>query len=285
MSYTTIISCHDLAQHYHDRQWIILDCQHNLADFNWGKQAYLKAHIPNAYFVPVEEVISGPKHNAEGQFRGRHPLPDPEVFIQAMRKFGINDSTQIVIYDGQKNMFASRLWWMLKWVGHQHVAVLDGGLPYWISQGLPTTDEIPVPEEGYLERHIAQVDTVPLSTVKDNLTSHAYQLIDARAPNRFQGENETVDPVAGHIPGALNRFFEDNLTADGLYKSAQALKEEWSALIKHPKSAIMQCGSGSSACQNLLALEIAGMHGAKLYAGSWSEWCSYSELPVATGDK
>lgn len=283
MVYHTLISSQDLAEHINTANWVILDCQHNLADFSWGKQAYLKAHIPHAQFVDVEAVVSGNKHDSEGHFRGRHPLPSKGVFIEQLRAYGINNDTQVIIYDVKNSMFASRLWWMLKWVGHEKVAVLDGGITHWQEQGLPVTTDVTAPHKtGNITEQPALVDTVDLAFVKKNLEQQQYRLIDARAPNRFRGENETVDPVAGHIPHALNRFFEDNLQADGTFKSPEQLKAEWAPLIKDPHFTIMQCGSGSSACQNILALEIIGLSGTKLYSGSWSEWCSYPELPVAT---
>lgn len=283
MAYSTLISSQDLAKHIDQPNWVIIDCQHNLADFSWGKQAYLTAHIPHAQFVDFEAVVSGDKYDAQGHFRGRHPLPDKAVFMNNMRKLGINNDTQVVIYDGKNSMFAARLWWMLKWVGHEQVAVLDGGLTHWQSQGLPVSTAVPEAKSlGNITERPALVNVVDLAFVKKNLDEQQYRLIDARASNRFHGQNETVDPVAGHIPHAINRFFEDNLQADGTFKSPEQLKAEWQPLIKDPHQTIMQCGSGSSACQNILALETIGLTGTKLYSGSWSEWCSYPELPVAT---
>lgn len=283
MAFTTLISAQELATQLSNPDWVILDCQHNLADFSWGKKAYQEAHIPHAQFVDVEAVISGDKHDAEGHFRGRHPLPTKAVFIERLKQFGINNDTQVIIYDVKNSMFASRLWWMLKWVGHENVAVLDGGITFWQSQGLPVTTEIKTPHAlGNIQEKTGLVDTVDLAEVKKNLTTQHYLLIDARAPNRFRGENETVDPVAGHIPHAINRFFEDNLQADGRYKTPDQLKQEWSGLISNPATTILQCGSGSSACQNALALDLIGLSGTKLYAGSWSEWCAYPELPIET---
>lgn len=283
MAYSTLISSQDLAEHINQSDWVILDCQHNLADFSWGKQAYLTAHLPHAQFVDVEAVVSGDKHDTEGHFRGRHPLPTKSAFIENMRQFGINNDTQVIIYDTKNSMFAARLWWMLKWIGHEQVAVLNGGLAHWQSQGLPVTATVSEAREpGHITERPALVDTVDLAFVKKNLDQQQYRLIDARASNRFHGQNETVDPVAGHIPHAINRFFEDNLQADGTFKSPEQLKAEWEPLIKDPHFTIMQCGSGSSACQNILALETIGLSGTKLYSGSWSEWCSYPELPIAT---
>ena len=180
-------------------------------------------------------------------------------------------------------MFAARLWWMLRWVGHEPVAVLDGGLPAWQALGLPLSGEALSRPQGNIELRSSLVTAVSAEDVLANLSNPVRTVIDARAPDRFRGENETLDPVGGHIPGAKNRFFKDNLQADGRFKPAEQLREEFSALIAAPQAAIMQCGSGVTACHNLLAMEAAGLSGAALYPGSWSEWCADPSRPVASG--
>jgi thiosulfate/3-mercaptopyruvate sulfurtransferase len=277
--YTTLISAADLAQHAAQPNWVLLDCRHDLANPDAGRAAYAAGHLPHAQFADLDRELSGDK--SEGG--GRHPLPSRAAFIQTLRCWGISDDTQVVAYDAQGGMFAARLWWMLRWVGHQAVAVLDGGLPAWLAQGLPLSTEVPAVAAGNIDERAPLVTTVNADAVLANLAQPAFTVIDARSPDRYRGENETLDPVGGHIPGARNRFFKDNLQADGRFKPAAALRAEWSELVERPEAAVMQCGSGVTACHNLLALEVAGMTGAALYPGSWSEWCSDGKRPVATG--
>ena len=214
-------------------------------------------------------------------FRGRHPLPDRATFIANLQRWGINNDTQVVVYDAQGGMFAARLWWMLRWVGHEKVAVLDGGLPAWLASGMWLSTEASPRVLGTLTDRPSLVATVTANDLLANLSNEKLTVVDARAPDRFRGENETIDPVGGHIPGAKNRFFKENLQADGNFKSAEQLRQEFSAVLADPAQAVMQCGSGVTACHNLLALEIAGLQGAALYPGSWSEWCADPARPVA----
>jgi len=279
--YSTLISAQDLSAHINDERWAILDCRHDLMDTNAGALAYAAGHIPQAQFVHLDQSLSAPKVSADGVFRGRHPLPDKQQFMQTLRRLGINNDTQVIVYDAHGGMFAARLWWMLRWVGHAAVAVLDGGLPAWNALSLPLTTDVPLARSGAVTEQTSLVAQVDAAAVFANITSAEYTLVDARAADRYRGENETIDPVGGHIPGALNRFFKDNLQADGRFKTANHLNAEWSALLTRPEKAIMQCGSGVTACHNLLALEVAGLKGAALYPGSWSEWCSDSRRPVA----
>jgi thiosulfate/3-mercaptopyruvate sulfurtransferase len=278
--YTTLISAENLSSQIHDRQFVILDCRHDLTDTDAGQRAYDQGHLPHALFIHLDKYLSGPKTNEHGIFQGRHPLPDKVQFIATMRAFGVNDDTQVIAYDAHGGMFAARLWWMLRWVGHQAVAVLDGGLSAWQATGQTLSTEIYVPETGHLHERPSLVKQVGVQDVIENLSTAARILVDARAPDRFRGENETMDPVGGHIPGARNRFFKDNLQADGRFKPGHQLQQEWHTILSDADKAIMQCGSGVTACHNLLALELAGMHGAALYPGSWSEWCADSHRPV-----
>jgi thiosulfate/3-mercaptopyruvate sulfurtransferase len=234
-------------------------------------------------FADMETELSGAKHAADGSFRGRHPLPERAAFIETLRRWGVNERTQVVAYDAHGGMFAARLWWMLRWVGHEAVAVLDGGMAAWQAQGLPLTGEVEARPRGSIEAGAQLVSMVGAADVLANIGSGERMVVDARAPDRFRGENETIDPVGGHIPGALNRFFKDNLAVDGRFKDAGQLKAELAQVIGDPSKAIMQCGSGVTACHNLLALEVAGLPGAALYPGSWSEWCADPARPVATG--
>lgn len=281
--HTTLISPADLAARLDDPNVVIVDCRHDLMNPEAGRDGYAAGHIQHALFANMDTQLSGVKQGADGVFRGRHPLPERADLIEALRSWGISAGTQVVAYDAHGGMFAARLWWLLRWVGHSAVAVLDGGLAAWTAQGLPMSDAVPSPRRGTITEQAPLVTTVSAADVLDNLAGGAKTVIDARAPDRFRGENETMDPVGGHIPGAKNRFFKDNLDANGRFKPADQLKADFSALVDDPAAAIMQCGSGVTACHNLLALEVAGMPGAALYPGSWSEWSADPARPVATG--
>lgn len=283
MPYTTLISAADLARHVQDASWVVLDCRHDLANPDAGKTAYAAGHIPGAQFAHLDNDLSDKSPAPDGAFRGRHPLPERNAFVQTLRRWGVGHGSQVIAYDAHAGMFAARLWWMLRWVGHEAVAVLDGGLPAWQALGLPlSTDPVTRPR-GNVEPHYPLVTTVSADDVLANLLNPVRTVIDARAPDRFRGENETLDPVGGHIPGAKNRFFKDNLQDNGSFKPAAQLRDEFNSLITVPQSSIMQCGSGVTACHNLLAMEVAGLPGAALYPGSWSEWCADRSRPVATG--
>lgn len=283
MTYTTLISAADLAQHLFSPEWVVLDCRHDLANAQAGIAAYRAGHIPNAQFAALDSDLSDKTPAADGVFRGRHPLPDRAAFIETLRGWGVKPDSQVVAYDTQGGMFAARLWWMLRWVGHSAVAVLDGGLPAWQAHGEMMSTEHASKLRGTI------IDAAPLTTqvsaadVLANIESGARTVIDARAPDRFRGENETLDLVGGHIPGAKNRFFKDNLQADGHFKPAAELHAAFAALTVSPSATILQCGSGVTACHNVLAMEIAGLSGAALFPGSWSEWCADPARPVARG--
>ncbi len=281
MTYSTLISAADLSKHIFEPGWVILDCRHDLANPEAGARAYAEGHLPNAQFAHLDEDLAGEKVGNDGVFRGRHPLPDRAAFIANLQRWGINNDTQVVAYDAQGGMFAARLWWMLRWVGHEKVAVLDGGLPAWLASGMWLSTEASPRVLGTLTDRPSLVATVTADDLLANLSHEKLTVVDARAPDRFRGENETIDPVGGHIPGAKNRFFKENLQADGNFKSAAQLRQEFSTVLADPAQAVMQCGSGVTACHNLLALEIAGLQGAALYPGSWSEWCADPARPVA----
>jgi thiosulfate/3-mercaptopyruvate sulfurtransferase len=281
--YTTLISAADLAAHVDDPSWLIVDCRHDLMNLAAGREGYASGHLPNAVFADMETELSGEKRGADGVFRGRHPLPSRAALVETLRGWGVNDDTQVVAYDAHGGMFAARLWWLLRWVGHPAVAVLDGGMAAWQAQGMPLTSAAPQRPRGAIGEHASLAPTVSVEQVLANLGSQERTVVDARAPDRFRGENESIDPVGGHIPGAKNRFFKDNLQADGRLKDAAQLKAEFAPLVGAAAHAVMQCGSGVTACHNLLALEVAGLPGAALYPGSWSEWCADPSRPVATG--
>jgi len=282
-SFSTLVSTNELAQNINEPNWIVLDCRHDLTNPNYGRAAYAEGHIPTAQFAHLDFDLSGNKINAIGAFSGRHPLPDREIFIAKLRAWGIDNNTQVVAYDAQGGIYAARLWWLLRWVGHQSVAVLDGGYPAWLAAKLAITTGTPTARHGTIHEQAPLVKLVSVHDVQTNIPSALKTLVDARSPDRFRGENETLDPVGGHIPGAKNRFFKDNLQENGCFKSPQQLRSEWEPIVPDSRNAIMQCGSGVTACHNLLALEVAGMSGAALYAGSWSEWCIDPRRPVARG--
>jgi thiosulfate/3-mercaptopyruvate sulfurtransferase len=276
--HATLIAATDLAAHIADPNWVVVDCRHDLMNLEAGRAAYNAGHLPGARFADMETQLSGAKYDDHGTFRGRHPLPEQKALLETLRNWGIGDDTQVVAVDAHGGMYAARLWFLLRWVGHEAVAVLDGGMQAWeaLGQGLETA--IPSPAPGGITLKAPLVDTVDANQV----LAHG-NVVDARAPDRFRGENETMDPVGGHIPGARNRFFKDNLAPDGRFKDAAQLRAELGTVVGDAQGAVMQCGSGVTACHNLLALEVAGMPGAKLYPGSWSEWVSDPARPVATG--
>lgn len=281
--HTTLIDANTLSQHLTDPRWVILDCRHDLLNPDFGRNAFAEGHIQNAQFANIDSDLSGPKTGADGVFRGRHPLPDRARLVETLRAWGINDDTQVVAYDAHGGMYAARLWWLLRWIGHEAVAVLDGGLAAWSGAGQALVTPVAARPHGNISEKATLVRTVHVADVLENLATARYQVVDARANDRFRGENETIDPVGGHIPGARNRFFKDNLQADGRFKDAATLKQELAPIVGEPGKAIMQCGSGVTACHNLLALEVAGLGGAALYPGSWSEWCADRTRPTATG--
>jgi thiosulfate/3-mercaptopyruvate sulfurtransferase len=278
--YTTLISATELATHIDDPRWVVVDCRHDLVNLDAGREGYAIAHIKGAHFADMEKSLSGAKMGVDGKFRGRHPLPSREAFAEYLRAIGVNDDSQVVAYDAHGGMFAARLWWMLRWMGHEAVAVLDGGMAAWQSAGLPLDAITPTPAPGKLTIKPSLVTTVGAEQLMSNLATKEHTVIDARAADRFRGENETIDPVGGHIPGAKNRFFKDNLHADGSFKAPEELRAAFAGLADDPKQVIAQCGSGVTACHNLLAMEVAGLRGAALYPGSWSEWCADPARPV-----
>ena len=267
-----------LAERLDDPQWVVFDCRHDLADTAAGERAYAAAHIPGARFVHLDRDLSGPLSGTNG----RHPLPDPARFAARLAALGMTPEKRAVAYDAQGGAYAARLWWVLRWVGHEDVAVLDGGWNTWTAEGRPVTDAAPAIVAGNFAV-MPRAITVDAAFVESQLGAPDTLLVDARSPDRFRGENETLDPVGGHIPGAVNRFFRDNLGADGRFKPAAQLRQEFATLLagRPASSVVHQCGSGVTACHNLLAMEAAGLGGSRLYPGSWSEWCADPRRPVA----
>jgi thiosulfate/3-mercaptopyruvate sulfurtransferase len=278
MAFRTLISTSVLAMHLEDDPVAIVDCRFKLGDESWGEQAYVAAHIPHAVYAHLDRDLSGPKNGTNG----RHPLPDPDAVTRTFTRFGITSGVQVVAYDQDNGMFASRLWWMLRWLGHDAVAVLDGGFAKWTAEGRDTRSGT---ETRAAQTFIAAPRPDLLATVDQVAALRAdrnWRLVDARAPERFRGDVEPLDRVAGHIPGAVNHCYQTNLDDEGSFRSPEELRAHMRATLgDHPADRIVcYCGSGVTACHNLLALEHAGLTGARLYAGSWSEWSSDPARPV-----
>jgi thiosulfate/3-mercaptopyruvate sulfurtransferase len=258
-----------------------VDCRYDLHDQDWGRRQYLHAHIPGAVYASLSHDLSA----APTGRNGRHPMLTADAMAEAFGRLGIGRTDQVVAYDDITGMFASRLWWMLHYMGHDAAAVLDGGWSRWIRERRPTRsgEEVrpPTTFSGVPRRHLQ----MNADEIASRLADPSLLLVDSRAPDRYEGRIEPIDRAAGHIPGAVNRHYAANLSAEGTLLPAEALKERFQQLLgaHSPDQAVIYCGSGVSACQNLLAMAQAGLGGARLYPGSWSEWSSDPERPVETG--
>lgn len=282
--FTYLITAAELQQE-HRSDWLVFDVRHDLMNPQAGRNAYVQGHIPGARFLDNDSDLVG---ELTGK-NGRHPLPERAKFADLMRKQGLESQTQVVIYDAGNSMFAARLWWMLRWLGHEKVAILDGAWQAWLAENGKVETDVsqagPVPSQ-WLESATPDMPTVQATEVLANIEQPHFVVVDARAGERFRGEVEPIDPVAGHIPGALNRPNSSNLQADGRFKPVLALRAEFASLLggRPADQVVHQCGSGITACHNLFAMELAGMNGSKLYPGSWSEWVSDPSRPVAVGE-
>ncbi len=282
MSFTTLVSCKELSEHLHDPEWIIVDCSFTLSDLSAGRQAYEREHIPGARYAHLDDDLSSPV----AKTTGRHPLPEINIFAEKLGQWGISNTNQVVVYDEGFGAMAGRLWWLLKWMGHDNVALLDGGYPKWRREGYSTENKLPhitattyspIPDNSMLvttenmEQHVANKDSL---------------IIDARMEERFTGFIEPLDKVAGHIPGAINLPFEDNLEPGGFFLSTEELQKLYRDILGETSAdnVIHMCGSGVTACHNILAMEHAGITGSRLYAGSWSEWITDSSRAVEKDD-
>ena len=274
----TLISPATLYTHHTQPDWLVVDCRFSLADTTAGQRAYTAAHIPHALYAHLDHDLSGPPTTDTG----RHPLPTSSALCELFGRMGIQPTTQVVAYDDAGGMVASRLWWMLHYMGHTRTAVLDGGWQAWQAEGYPTTAAItPRPATRFVgEPHTAWLVRLPDVPAQP-------LLVDSRDADRYRGENETIDPRAGHIPGAINHPFRRNWGADGRYLPPAELRTQWAAVLGHtpPAEATFYCGSGVSACVNLLALAHAGLGHGRLYVGSWSEWSQDETRPIALGDR
>ena len=277
-----LIDVATLAAHRDDPEWIVFDCRHDLAAPEAGEMLYRTSHLPHARFAHLDRDLSGSKTGRNG----RHPLPSKETLARYLVDAGVNRRSTLVAYDASNSLYASRFWWLARWLGHAQVAVLDGGFATWLAAGQPVTPEVPTTGPGDFAIGPALVTTADVDDVEANLATQSRTVVDARAPERYRGEVEPLDPVAGHIPHAVNRPMARNLEADGRFKSAAALRDDYEALLagRSPDRLIHSCGSGVTACHQALAMEIAGLPGAAIYPGSWSEWCADPSRPVARGE-
>lgn len=276
--YTTIINVVEVKAALNNPDFRVIDCRFDLAHKTAGREAYLAAHVPGAVYADLDADLSGPPVTDHG----RHPLPTPERLHEVFARLGINSDTQVVAYDQVAGSFAGRLWWLLRYMGHDAVAVLDGGWQEWLKAGYPARSGMEQCPGGTFKGQprtewLVTADRVP----------QAKLLIDSRDPVRYRGDLEPLDPRAGHIPGAVNRFWKRNLDDDGLFKQPAKLRQEFEGLLGgvDPGDAVFYCGSGVTACHNILAVVNGGLAMPKLYAGSWSDWCSSPERPVAVGDE
>jgi thiosulfate/3-mercaptopyruvate sulfurtransferase len=280
MSFTHLISTNELSES-RKPDWVIVDCRFDLANPDWGFLNYQEGHLPGAVYAHLDHDLSG-KVTVQ---TGRHPLPDPEIFVKKMTAWGIQANTQVVVYDTTGGSFAVRLWWLLRYLGFFSVALLDGGYPEWLHEVRPVQTGVfqPAPAPIAYIPSVHSEMIVSAGEVERIRRDPAFILIDARASQRFSGETEPIDPVAGHIPGALNRFHAKDITPDGLFKPLPRLRTEFDQLLNGTpaQNVVVYCGSGVTSCHLLLAMELVGLNGARLYAGSWSEWIRDPSRPIA----
>jgi thiosulfate/3-mercaptopyruvate sulfurtransferase len=276
--YTTLIDTDTLAAHLNDL--VIVDCRYDLKDEVWGRAQYLDGHIPGAVYASLSHDLSTTPDGTNG----RHPLPPPDVMAETFGRVGIGTSAQVAIYDQDDGRYASRLWWMLRYMGHESAAVVDGGWAKWIREGRPVRGGEETRPRATFHGRPQQGARLRVDEVEGLVGDPGTLLVDARAPERFEGRNETLDRVAGHIPGAANYFYQWNVRPDGTMLPPNQIREQFQKMLGNysPEQVVMYCGSGVTACQNLLAMEHAGLRGARIYPGSWSEWSSDPGRPIET---
>ena len=280
MIHRTLVSTDLLAEHLRG-DWVVVDCRYDLQNETWGREQYRAGHVPGAVYASLGEDLAGPRTGSNG----RHPLPSVEALAATLGRFGITQGSQVIAYDQDSGMYASRLWWLLRYVGHEAVALLDGGWEKWTREGRPAAlgDEHRLPSSfAASPRPALHIDA---AGVLSSLQRPDTLLVDARSPERFEGLVEPIDRSAGHIPGAVNHSFRTNLAEDGTMLRADQLREAFLRVLngRDASQAVMYCGSGVTACHNLLAMEHAGLPGARLYPGSWSEWSSNPDRPIEKG--
>jgi thiosulfate/3-mercaptopyruvate sulfurtransferase len=270
MNFTTLIDTQTLFQHLGDPDLVIIDCRFDLMIPDAGQTDWQRSHIPNARYAHLDHDLAAPI-TAE---TGRHPLPDIETFIKKLEQWGVTNDSQVVVYDASAGGFAVRLWWMLRWLGHTRIALLDGSWQKWTAENLPTDDNLPTIEASHFEYRADDSRWLDKCAIKTGLADHSITLVDARTEERFLGKSEPIDPIAGHISGSVNFPLQQNLDAGGCFLPAENLKTIYTDFLGDidSRSVVHMCGSGVTACHNLLAMEHAGLSGSRLYPGSWSEW-------------
>ena len=278
-----LINTENLSKHLGDPAWVIFDCRHDLFDLAKGECLYREGHIPGAHYASVDTDLSADKSGTNG----RHPLPSPTAFTAFLARNGVSNASTVVAYDDVGGQFAARLWWMARWIGMTNVSLLDGGIQKWLAEGRTLSTAVPAPSPSPLRGAADPLMVWSAAEVLAHVDDASVSLIDARAAERYRGETEPIDPVAGHIPNASNRFYKANLNADLTFRPRQEIRNEFSVLTgnKAPEQVVHYCGSGITACANLFAMEYAGLHGSKLFAGSWSEWVADSARPVVSPGK
>jgi thiosulfate/3-mercaptopyruvate sulfurtransferase len=284
MAFNLLIDASELRLHLEDKNWAVVDCRFSLDDTGRGRQDYLKAHIPGAVYAHLDEDLSGKKIPGE---TGRHPLPEIKSLAAGLSAYGIDANTQVVVYDDATGTMAARLWWLLQWAGHRNAAVLDGGWMSWVRSGLPERSGLESRAPAHFEPREVSGVYVTAAQVQGFRNNPHYVILDARSGPRFRGEIEPIDPVAGHIPGALSVPCEENVTPEGRFHAPDMLRRRFENFVKSvpPENVICYCGSGVTAAHNILAIAYAGLGRARLYAGSWSEWITDAARPIATGSK
>lgn len=282
MTFQTIISVDDLNKNISNQDWFVFDCRFLLKDREGGLKKFNQGHIPGAQYADMDKDLASPMTT----FSGRHPLPNPDELIKKLQSWGVNNSSQIICYDDMSGAFAARMWWLLKWLGHNEVAVLDGGIDKWTENGLTLETDVQQRDEGTFSGDENGGMWVDIKFVEQQLEEGNIDLLDARSSERFTAKDTKTDPVAGHIPGAMSFPFAENLTKQGTFLSAQELQKRFSPLFldAQKKQVINMCGSGVTACHNLLAMSVAGLPMTRLFVGSWSEWIKDKSRPVATGE-
>lgn len=278
MAFHDLLDADELAAHIDRPDWVVVDCRFELADPAAGEVRYHLGHLPGARYAHLERDLSG----RPGPGDGRHPLPAPAELAARLRQWGVSGGSQLVAYDDAGGAFAARLWWLCRWLGHDAVAVLDGGLQAWTEAGLALSDQRPAPAAGDFTPQPRHALVAEAGDIQRDLASQTLLVLDARSPPRFHGQSEPIDAVAGHVPGAVNRPYTANLDGDGRFADADSLREEYAALLdgRGPHDIVVMCGSGVSACHNLLAMHRAGLADARLYPGSWSEWIRDPSRPT-----
>lgn len=277
--HTTLIDARTLHTNIHKPEWVIFDCRFSLKDTELGRSNFEKGHLPTAQYLHLDEDLSGPIIPGT---TGRHPLPDPTLFAKLLGTRGVSNTTQVVAYDDMSGAIASRLWWMLKWLGHDAVAVFDGGIQAWTNEGFALTADVTSPMPQTFVPHVRESLSVEVGDIESRIQSDAPNLIDARAHERYLGHVEPIDPVAGHIPGARSLPFKENLNTDGAFLDQTSLRTRFAARSEQSPTPIVYCGSGVTACHNILAIVHAGLPMPLLYPGSWSHWITDSKRRVET---